>query len=133
MTNGMVIKYLVELHKDYFTKLFESEKITDPKKKAERKKEEVENIKNFLSGIDNQNKSWFSSYYIDPNGKEQKMVRIERVGEEKEGGDYIEDVEEATNIISYSQGVHVSLIGASPGKSKNINGTEARELFTMKQ
>lgn len=133
MKNGMVIKYLVELHKDYFSKLFEAEQITDPTKKKERKSMEIDNIKNFLSGIDNQNKSWFSTYYIDANKVEQKMVRIERVGGEKEGGDYIEDTEEAGNIVSYAMGVHPSLIGSSPGKSKTINGTEARELFTMKQ
>lgn len=133
MTNGMVIKYMVELHKDYFGKLFESEKITDPVKKKERKTAEITNIKNFLSGIDNQNKSWFSTYYIDPNGKENQMVRITRLDKEKEGGDYIEDSEEAANIVSYAMGVHPSLIGSAPGKNKSINGTEARELFTMKQ
>ncbi len=133
MTNGMVLKYMVELHKDYFNKLFASEKITDPVKQKARQKKEVENIKNFLSGIDNQNKSWFSTYYIDPNGKEQKMVRIERVGGEKEGGDYIEDMEEATAVVSFAMGVHPSIVGSTPGKGKSINGTEARELFTMKQ
>lgn len=133
MTNGMVIKYLIELHKDYFHKLYESEGITDLVKKKERRKLEIENIKNFLSGIDNQNKSWFSTYYIDPNGKEQRMVRIELLDKDKEGGDYIEDSEEAANIVSYAMGVHPSLIGSSPGKNKSINGTEARELFTMKQ
>lgn len=30
-------------------------------------------------------------------------------------------------------GVHPSLQGASPGKNKNINGTEARKLFIIKQ
>lgn len=133
MRNGMSIKYIVELHRDYFQKLYESEGITDPVKKKERRTTEIENIKKFLSGIDNQNKSWFSSYYIDPNGKEQNMVRIERIDMSKEGGDWIEDSEEASNIVSYSMGVHPSLIGASPGKNKNISGTEARELFTMKQ
>lgn len=133
MTNGMVLKYMVELHRDYFSKLFSSENITDPVKKAERKKLEIDNIKNFLSGIDNQNKSWFSTYYIDPNGKETQMVRITRLDKEKEGGDYIEDSEESANIVSYAMGVHPSLIGSSPGKNKSINGTEARELFTMKQ
>lgn len=133
MTNGMAIRYLIELHRDYFKNLFESEKITDPAKKKERRTKEVNNIKDFLSGIDNQDKSWFSTYYIDPNGKEQKMVRIERIGEGKEGGDYITDIEEATNIVSYAMNTHPSLIGASPGKNKSINGTEARELFTMKQ
>lgn len=133
MRNGMSIKYVVELHRDYFTKLFDSEKITDPELRKARKTTEINNIKNFLSGIDNQNKSWFSTYYIDPNGKEVKMVRIERVDKDKEGGDYIEDSEEASNIISYAMGVHPSLIGSSPGSNKSINGTEARELFTMKQ
>ncbi len=134
MTNGMVIKFLVELHKDYFKKLFDTEGITDPAKKKARKTLEIKNIKDFLSGIDNQNKSWFSTYYIDPNGKEQKMVRIERVGGEKEGGDYIEDAEEAANIVCYAQGVHPSLIGAVPGKTKgSFSGSDKRELFTMKQ
>lgn len=133
MVNGMVIKYLVELHKDYFTRLFNSENITDPEKKKARRTAEINNIKNFLSGIDNQNKSWFSTYYVDPNGKEQRMVRIERLDKDKEGGDYIEDSEEAANIVSYAMGVHPSLIGSSPGKNKSISGTEARELFTMKQ
>lgn len=133
MQNGMSIKYLVELHKDYFTMLFSSEGITDPAAKKARKKTEIENIKNFLSGVENQNKSWLSGYYIDPNGKEQRMIRIEVLNNKIEGGDYIEDAEEAANIISYAMGVHPSLIGSSPGKNKNINGTEARELFTMKQ
>lgn len=133
MTNGMTLKYLVEIHEQYFPKLFKAEGITDPEKKEERKKTEITNIKSFLSGVENQNKSWFTTYYIDPNGKEQRMVRIERIGGEKEGGDYIEDVDEVTSIESYAMGVHTSIIGAAPGKSKNINGTEARELFTMKQ
>ena len=133
MTNGMVIKYLVELHKDYFKKIFESESITDLENKKVRKTAEINNIKNFLSGVDNQNKSWFSTYYVDPNGKEQRMVRIERLDKDKEGGDYIEDSEEAANIVSYAMGVHPSLIGSSPGKNGTISGSEARELFTMKQ
>ena len=62
------------------------------------------------------------------------MVRIERVGGEKEGGDYIEDAEEAANMVCYAQGVHPSLIGATPGKNKgSFSGSDKRELFTMKQ
>lgn len=133
MKNGMAIKYIVEMHREYFTKLFSSEGITDPENKKERKTLEINNIKNFLSGIDNQNKSWFSTYYIDPNGKENKIIRIERIDSDKAGGDYIVDSETATNIVSYAMGVHPSLIGSSPGANKAINGTEARELFTMKQ
>lgn len=133
MKNGMFLRFIVYMHKDYFVKLFDSEKITDPKKKEERRSLEIANIKNFLSGEENAGKQWTSSYYYDPNGNEIKMVKIERVDKDKEGGDWIEDSEEATNIVSYSMGVHPSLIGSSPGKNGSINGTEARELFTMKQ
>lgn len=133
MKNGMMLRYLVYMHKDYFTKLFESEKITDPKKKEERRTVEINNIKNFLAGEENAGKQWTSSYYFDPLGNEIQMVKIVRVDKDKEGGDWIEDSEEAANIVSYSMGVHPSLIGSSPGKNKSINGTEARELFTMKQ
>jgi hypothetical protein len=35
--------------------------------------------------------------------------------------------------MSYGLGVHPSLIGSAPGKAKTINGTEARELFIIKQ
>lgn len=133
LRNGMTIKYIVELHKDYFTRIFEVENITDLTDKKERKKKEIQNIRDFLSGVENQNKSWISTYYVDPNGKEQRMVRIEVLPVNKEGGEFIEDSEEASNIVSYAMGVHPSLIGSSPGKNKNISGTEARELFTMKQ
>ena len=133
MKNGMMLRYIVYMHKDYFIKLFDSEKITDPKKKEERRSQEINNIKNFLAGEENAGKQWTSSYYYDPNGSEVQMVKIVRVDKDKEGGDWIEDSEEAANIVSYSMGVHPSLIGSSPGKNKSINGTEARELFTMKQ
>jgi len=133
MRNGMMLRYIVYMHKDYFAKLFESEKITDPKKQKERKTLEINNIKTFLAGEENAGKQWTTSYYFDPNGNEIKMVRIERVDKDKEGGDWIEDSEEAANIVSYAMSVHPSLIGSSPGKNKSINGTEARELFTMKQ
>jgi hypothetical protein len=133
MRNGMFLRFIIYLHKDYFTKLYEAEKITDPKKKKERQTLEMNNIKNFLANEENAGKQWTSSYYIDPNGKEVNMVKIERIDKDKEGGDWIEDSEEAANIVSYAMGVHPSLIGSSPGANKSINGTEARELFTMKQ
>lgn len=134
MTNGMSIKYHVEVHNEYFSKIFDNEKITDPKKQIERKKTEFQQIKDFLSGIENQGKVWFSGYYIDPNGKENRMIRINLIDKTKEGGDYIEDAEEAANMQCYAMGVHPNLIGATPGKSKgSLSGSDKRELFTMKQ
>lgn len=134
MTNGMLIKYNVEFHTEYFTQLFSDEKISDPKKQLARQKLEFKNIKSFLSGIENSGKIWFSGYYFDPNGKEIKMVRINLIDNGKAGGDWIEDAEEASNMQCYAQGVHPSSVGATPGKSKGgFSGSDKRELFTIKQ
>lgn len=132
--NGLIINYQVEVNNAYWKMLFEAEKITDPKLQQERVTKEKENIKSFLLGIENSGKVWFSGFYVDLAGKEQKMVRIEKINKEKEGGDWIEDTEEASNMECYAQGVHPSLIGATPGKTKgSFSGSDKRELFTMKQ
>lgn len=133
-TNGLVIRYQVEINSKYWDLLFETEKITDPTKQQERVKKEKENIKEFLTGIINAGKVWFSGFYTTPDGKEQSMIKINVLNNTKEGGDWIEDVEEGSSMMCYSQGVHPSSIGATPGKSSsNLNGSNVREIFTMKQ
>ncbi len=132
--NGLVIKYQVEINRAYWTNVFQDENITDKTKQAERIKKEKENIKSFLTGIVNAGKVWFTGYYVDPNGKENSMIRINVINPAKEGGDWIEDTEEASNMECYADSVHPSLIGATPGKSKgSFSGSDKRELFTIKQ
>jgi hypothetical protein len=132
--NQTSIKYHVEVHKDYWENICREEKITDPEKKAVRVKKEKENIKNFCTGIENSGKLWITGYYVDPNGKEVQMVRINVIDNSKEGGDWLDDSEEASNMICYADNIHPSLVGAAPGKSKNsFSGSVQRELFTMKQ
>ena len=67
------------------------------------------------------------------NKYEESDIQIKPIESFIRGGEYIEDSEEATNMICNTMAVHPSLKGASPGKSKNINGTEARELFIIAQ
>ncbi len=132
--NHTGLKYQVEVHRDYWEHICKEEKITDPELKLARVKKEKENIKSFLTGIENSGKLWITGYYVDPNGREVRMVRVTVIDNEKEGGDWIEDSEEAANMICYADNIHPSLIGAAPGKSKNsFSGSVQRELFTMKQ
>lgn len=132
--NHASVKYQVEIHKDYWDKIIEEENIVDPVKIAERVKQEKENIKRFVSGIENSGKVWITGYYIDSYGKEQRMVRINLIDPGKEGGDWSEDVEETSNIICYGLNIHPNLVGATPGKSQSNNsGSDKRELFTLKQ
>lgn len=132
--NGASMKYHVEINKVFWDELCDSEGITDKKKRLERCNKEKENIKKFLTGIENSGKMWISGFYTGLDGKEVKYVRITNIDAGKEGGDWIEDSEEASNMICYADNIHPSMVGAAPGKSKgSFSGSVQRELFTMKQ
>ena len=135
MKNQMVLKYHVQIRKGYYDDMFRNEGITDPKKMVARKTEFYQQMEDFLSGKENAGKNLVTD--IDYNqinkGVEIQDIKITPIESFIKGGEYIEDSEEASNAICYAMGVHPSLQGASPGKGKTINGTEARELFIIKQ
>jgi len=133
LDNQMFIKYQIELADTYFTDIFNSEGITDDAAKKARIRKEYDNINAFLSGAENSGKSVISFAKYTPDGKELRKMKIIPIEQKPVGGEYLDDSEEASNIGSYALGVHPSLIGSSPGKAKTINGTEARELFIIKQ
>lgn len=134
LKNHASVKYQVEVHRDFWQNILEEERITDPVSQVERIKKEKENIKKFVAGIENSGKVWITGYYMDPNGKENRMVRINLIDTGKEGGDWSEDIQEASNITCYGDNIHPNLVGATPGKSQSNNsGSDKRELFTLKQ
>jgi len=132
--NHAGIKFQVEVHRDYWLNLCKEEEITDPIKIKERIKKEKENIKQFVTGIENSGKLWITGFYQDPNGKETRMVRINSIESNKEGGDWSEDIQEAANMACYADNIHPNMVGAVPGKAQtNNSGSDKRELFTLKQ
>jgi len=133
MDNQMQIKYHIELSEDYFPSIFRSEGITDQEKQKARIKKEYSDLNKFLSDHRNSGKSVISFVKYSPDGKELRKMKINVIDDQMKDGKYIEDSEEASNVMSYGMNVHPSLIGSSPGKSKTINGTEARELWIIKQ
>jgi hypothetical protein len=133
MSNQMTIKYHIELSEDYFELIFKEEGITDDKKKQARIALEYKNFEEYLKGSENSGKSVISKVKYFADGREKRMIKFNVVDNKLKDGAYIEDSEEVSNILSYSLGVHQSLIGSTPGKNKTINGTEARELFIIKQ
>ena len=135
MTNKFQVAYTVYIRDKFWEKFFASKKATTEEKQKEVQKAFLQSINDFLAGAENAGKSFVSEFsYEMQKGVEQKDIIINPLGKPSvEGGDWIEDNEEATNMMCYSMGIHPSLIGASPGKNKSINGTEARELFIIKQ
>ncbi len=126
----------IEVHEEYWDNVCENEHIEDEAKRQERKEQEKQNIIDFVCGVENAGKALVTGYYIDPNGKENRMVRIINLNDpsKKEGGNWSDDMQEAANALCFALGVHPNLIGATPGKSQmNNSGSDKRELFTLKQ
>jgi len=128
----MNISFQIELSDDYFKKIFEEEGITEKEAMKTRIRKEYDKLNNFLAGQENFGKSIISFVTYTHDGKEQRKMKIIPIENKLKGGEYIEDSEEASNMMSQAIWVHPSIIGASPGKNKSINGTEARELFIIK-
>ena len=136
LKNQMVLKYHVSINMSFWPKLYKSEGITDAEadKQVACKKKFLQNLNDFLSGEENAGKSFVSHFQYDRINKyEENDIIIKPLESFIKGGEYIEDSEEAKNVICNTMAVHPSLKGASPGKSKNINGTETRELFIIAQ
>lgn len=134
LSNASSIKYHVEVHKDYWEQLCSDEGIYDAEEKKARIEKEYENIRDFLTGIENSGKIWISGFYQNPDGKEVSMVKINVIDTTKEGGDYSDDIQESATILCFAMGIHPVLVGAVPGKSQSNNsGSDKRELFTLKQ
>jgi len=125
----------IEVHEDYWQNVCDYEGIMDEQARKARIDQEHQNLIDFVCGPENAGKAMVSNYYIDPNGKENRMVRIVNLSEgHKEGGDWADDMQEASNALCFALGVHPNLIGATPGKSQmNNSGSDKRELFTLKQ
>lgn len=133
--NSASIRYHVEIHKDYWRSRAEQLGLNKPEQIKAMIANTVEDIKKFLLGVENSGKTWISTFYTDlTTGKEQPMVKINKIDAKTEGGDWAEDIQEAANMLCYADNIHPNLVGAIPGKSANNNsGSDKRELFTMKQ
>ena len=134
LRNYSSIKYLVRIDRDYWSRICREENITDPAMRKARIKKEKENIRDFLSDVENSDKVWISGCYVNPDKVEVKDVQIETLRREREGGDWMEDVQSAVNTVCYAFNIHPNLVGSVPGKTQtNNSGSDKRELFTMKQ
>ena len=108
--------------------------ITDRRKQQERIVREKQQILDFLTGVENWGKSWFSTFYVTPDSKEQHDVVINKIDDSKEGGDWETDIQEAINMICFTMRVHSNLVGSVPGKAQSNNsGSDKRELYTIAQ
>ncbi len=134
LRNAAPIKYQIEIAARYWDSIFRAEGITDRRRMQERANEEKQRIIDFLTGAENAGKVWFSTFYTSPDGQEQHDVVITRIDNDKEGGDWESDIQEAVNMVCFTMRVHSNLVGSVPGKAQtNNSGSDKRELYTIAQ
>lgn len=134
LKNSAPIKYHIEVSSGYWQKAVDKAGITDPEKASEFIKKLQEEMIDFLTGAENSGKVLFSSTLITPDGREIPEVKVTKISDEKEGGDYTTDIQEAVNMICFAMRVHSNLVGSVPGKSQSNNsGSDKRELYTIAQ
>jgi hypothetical protein len=139
MKNRFAVKYIIYLSPKYFKQLFKDEGIDPSDEQATKARidQEHQRFGEFLTGSENAGRGIVAlkdMVQSNMGAKEEKYIEIETIDLGREGGEFIDDSEEVSNIISYVMGVHSSLIGNTPGKSKgSFSGTDKRELFMMKQ
>ena len=137
MSNGVSVKYIVSVNKSYYRRLEEKKGAVTQEDKNRVRREFEEELRKFLTDPKSEQGIIITQSESKPHevesGVQSGEITITSISKPLKGGEYIEDSEEAGNLICYAMGVHPSLAGAAPGKNKNINGTEARELFIIKQ
>ena len=134
LKNSAPIKYLIEISKKYWDDLFLKEHITDSRKKLEREIQVKQEMVDFLTGAKNSGKAIFSNFSQTPDGKESHDIRITKIEQSTEGGDWSSDHAEAINMLCFAMRVHSNLVGSVPGKAQSNNsGSDKRELYTIAQ
>ena len=138
MKHGFMVKKIIYLSPKYFESIFKEEGIdkTDKEAVQARIDQEHQNFNDFLASSEKAGKAIVSVkelIHSAAGAKEEKYIEIVDL-DTGVGGEFNEDSEEASNVISYAMGVHSSVIGSTPGKNKgSFSGTDKRELFMMKQ
>ena len=133
LTNMMAIKYHVQVADEFWKDWYADDAADNVTKQKASRKKFFDNLNKYLGGDENAGRGFVSKMKIGNDGKAISYITITPIESEHKGGEYIEDSEEVSNITAFAFGNHSSLIGSAPGKSKSINGTEARELFIIKQ
>lgn len=135
LKNSAPIKYHIEVADGYFDRACQKAGISDPLKKKEFITKMHKEMIDFLTGAENSGKVLFSTTFRGPDGKEIPEIKVTKISSnEKEGGDYTTDIQEAVNMICFAMRVHSNLVGSVPGKSQSNNsGSDKRELYTIAQ
>lgn len=134
MANSAVLRLHIQINEKYFTDRYpgwnSDKKKYTPEKVQEILSTEATALLDSISGHDKAGKLLMSGFKITPDGRTEEMIKITRLDNEKEGGDYIEDSQESDYKKIRAFNVPPVLYGSTPG-AKNLAGSGSEGRVAM--
>lgn len=129
--NGYNLKYLIKMPRDYFDK--EGTKELDAKVIAGKWAAFGENLKQWLSGVDNVNKSLLTRYLRTEDGKALDSIDVVPLKNEMSDDAYSKVWEMANVSITNGVGILPVLGGVTPGSKSGDSGAQIRVVADYQQ
>lgn len=125
---------IIYIHTDYLAKLFQQGNVTKQEEKEKLRDEMWNEINSFLRDRNNNGQTILSFTFTGSDGKEHDAWRIVDVplSSKQEADANKTELEELSNIIFLSLGIHSILIGNNLSSS-STGGTQQREMYEMKK
>lgn len=125
---------IIYIHTDYLAKLYQQSNITKHEEKEALRDQMWEEINSFLRDRNNNGQTILSFTFTGSDGKEHDAWRIVDVplSSKQEADANKTELEELSNIIFLSLGIHSILIGNNLSSSSS-GGTQQREMYEMKK
>lgn len=125
---------IIYIHTDYLSKLYQQMDVKTQEEREKLRDEMWEEINNFLKDKNNNGQTILSFTFTGTDGKEHDAWRIVDVplSSKNEADANKTELEELSNIIFLSLGIHSILIGNNLS-SASSGGTQQREMYEMKK
>jgi len=131
LKNGYNIKYLIKMPKDYFDQ--EGGRDLEPKAIQEKWAKFGENLKGWLSGVDNVNKSLLVRYLRSEDNKALESIDVQPLKNEMSDDAYGKVNDMAGVAITNAAGILPVLGGVTPGSKSGDSGSQIRVVADYQQ
>lgn len=132
MANTASIKYEFIIHEEYWKRKFkDSWEVKTDEERHNAKRAEIQAALKALTGTEKAgNALWTEQIFDHATDKYIPLWQVKRIDNTKQGGDYIEDSQEADFHIIRAFGVDPTLIGQTPGSKMGAgSGSDKRVAF----
>lgn len=134
MENAATLRWHIEIHEKYWEKRYKNWRSLSQDEQIDLQQTEIEEFIESMIGNENAGKAFMTSMIEaqDPTKPDRSLWKITNLNPKKEGGEWLEDSQEADFHIMRAFGVDPTLIGQTPGsKMGSGSGSDKRVAFNQ--